>query len=113
MNNTIRELISFLVFVFVVHRMRRELDQGNKDATPKKSKIRAVSQRLVAHRTLVSGVHRTVRCGTGQSAQRGRRQTLSGCSTGLSGVHRTVRCANGQTATVGSNGRLLEAPTVG
>jgi hypothetical protein len=34
MNNTIRELISFLVFVFVVHRMRRELDQGNEDATP-------------------------------------------------------------------------------
>jgi hypothetical protein len=33
--------------------------------------------------------------------------------TGLSGVHQTVRCANGQTTTVGSNGRLLEAPTVG
>jgi hypothetical protein len=36
MNNTIRELISFLVFVFVVHRMRRKLDQGNEDATPQK-----------------------------------------------------------------------------
>jgi hypothetical protein len=36
MNNIIRELISFLVFVFVVHRMRRELDQGNEDATPQK-----------------------------------------------------------------------------
>ena len=36
MINTIRELISFLVFVFVVHRMRRELDQGNEDATPQK-----------------------------------------------------------------------------
>jgi hypothetical protein len=36
MNNTIRELISSLVFVFVVHRMRRELDQGNEDATPQK-----------------------------------------------------------------------------
>ena len=35
MNNTIRELISFLVFVFV-HRMQRELDQGNEDATPQK-----------------------------------------------------------------------------
>jgi hypothetical protein len=35
-NNTIRELISFLVFMFVVHRMRRELDQGNEDATPQK-----------------------------------------------------------------------------
>jgi hypothetical protein len=52
----------------------------------KESKKRAVSQRLVAHRTLMSGVHRTVRCGTRQSAQRGRRQALSGCSTGLSGV---------------------------
>jgi hypothetical protein len=36
MNNTIRELIRFLVFVFVVHKMRRELDQGNEDATPQK-----------------------------------------------------------------------------
>jgi hypothetical protein len=62
----------------------------------KESKKRAVSQRLVAHRTLMSGEHRTVRCGTGQSAQRGRRQALSGCSTGLSGVHRTVRCATGR-----------------
>jgi hypothetical protein len=34
MNNTIRELIRVLVFVFVVHRMRRGLDQGNEDATP-------------------------------------------------------------------------------
>jgi hypothetical protein len=34
MNNTIRELIRFLVFVFVVHRMRKGLDQGNEDATP-------------------------------------------------------------------------------
>jgi hypothetical protein len=64
----------------------------------KKPKKRAVSQRLVAHRTVLSGVHRTVRCGTGQSAQRGHRQALSGCSTGLSGGapdsrHRTVRCA--------------------
>jgi hypothetical protein len=36
MNNTISELISFLVFVFVVHRMLRELDQDNEDATPQK-----------------------------------------------------------------------------
>jgi hypothetical protein len=36
MNNTICELISFLVFVFVVHRIQRELDQGNEDATPQK-----------------------------------------------------------------------------
>jgi hypothetical protein len=62
----------------------------------KKSKKWAVSQRLVAHRTSVSGVHRTVLCGTGQSAQRACRQALSGCSTGLSGVHRTVRCATGR-----------------
>jgi hypothetical protein len=65
--------------------------------------MRAVSQRLVAHRTLMSGVHRTVRCGTGQSAQRGRRQALSGCSTGLSGVPTGRRQRS--TAT-GANGRL-------
>jgi hypothetical protein len=61
----------------------------------KESKMRAVSQRLVAHRTVLSGVapDSAVRCGTGQSAQRGHRQALSGCSTELSGVHRTVQCA--------------------
>jgi hypothetical protein len=64
----------------------------------KKPKKRAVSQRVVAHRTVLSGVHRTVRCGIGQSTQRGHRQALSGCSTGLFGGapdsrHRTVRCA--------------------
>jgi hypothetical protein len=86
--------------------------------SPKKStkepKKRAVSQRLVAHRTVQSGVHRTVRCGTGQSAQRGHRQALSGCSTGLSGGSAPYcPVCTGQTATVGSNGRLLQAPTVG
>jgi hypothetical protein len=64
----------------------------------KESKKRAVSQRLVAHRTVLSGVHRTIRWSTGQSAQRGHRQALSGCSTGLSGGapdsrNRTLRCA--------------------
>jgi hypothetical protein len=92
--------------------------------SPKKSakepKKRAVSKRLVAHRTVLSSVHPTVRWSTRQSAQRGHKQALSGCSTGLSGGapdsrHRTVRCApdcpvcTGQTATVGSNGRLLQA----
>jgi hypothetical protein len=73
----------------------------------KKSKKWAVSQRLVAHRTLMSGVHRTVRCGTGQSAQRGHRHALSGCSTGLSGVHRTVDNGWIQRSTAtGANGRL-------
>jgi hypothetical protein len=62
---------------------------------------RAVSERLVAHRTVNSTC--PVRTGlsggtTGLSAQRGHRQALSGCSTGLSGGapdsrHRTVRCA--------------------
>jgi hypothetical protein len=33
----------------------------------KKSNKRAVSQRLVAHRTALSGVHRTIRWGTGLS----------------------------------------------
>ena len=82
----------------------------------KESKKRAVSQRLVAHRTLMSGVHRTVRCGTGQSAQRGRRQALSGCSTGLSGVPTgrrqrsdpTVDCYRRQrSADVACTGHLL------
>jgi hypothetical protein len=36
MNNTIRGLICLLVFIIIVHRMRRELDQGNEDATPQK-----------------------------------------------------------------------------
>jgi hypothetical protein len=74
----------------------------------KESKMRAVSQRLVAHRTVLSGVHRTVRCGTGQSAQRGHRQALSGCSTGLSGVHRTDGNGRIQRSTAtGTNGRLM------
>jgi hypothetical protein len=34
-------------------------------------------------------------------------QAPSSCSTGLSGVHRTV------WVTVGSNGRLVQTPTVG
>jgi hypothetical protein len=75
--------------------------------------MRAVSQRLVAHQTVLSGVHRTVRWKTGQSAQRGHRQALSGYSTGLSGGALDCPVCTGQTATVGSNGRLLQAPTVG
>jgi hypothetical protein len=61
--------------------------------------MRAVSQRLVAHRTVLSGVHRTVRCGTGPySREATDRRSLAvalDCPvcTGLSGVHRTVRCA--------------------
>jgi hypothetical protein len=51
---------------------------------------------------------------TGQSAQRGHRQALSGCSTGLSGGapdsrHRTVRCApdrRQRSDATGANGRL-------
>jgi hypothetical protein len=60
------------------------------------------------------GVHRTVRWSTGQSAQRGHRQALSGCSTDLSGGapdsrHRTVRCApdkRQRSTPTGANGRL-------
>jgi hypothetical protein len=36
MINTTCELICLLVFIIIVHRMRRELDQGNEDATPQK-----------------------------------------------------------------------------
>jgi hypothetical protein len=74
----------------------------------KESKKRAVSQRLVVHRTLMSGVHRTVRWGTGQSAQRGHRQALSGYSTELSGVHRTVRCASWKSPRGGVNRAKLK-----
>jgi hypothetical protein len=36
MVNTTCGLICLLVFIIIVHRMRRELDQGNEDATPQK-----------------------------------------------------------------------------
>jgi hypothetical protein len=36
MINTTCGLICLLVFIIIVHRMRRELDQGNEDATPQK-----------------------------------------------------------------------------
>jgi hypothetical protein len=73
---------------------------------------RVVSQHLVAHRTVNSTcpVCTGLSGGTtGQSAQRGHRQALSGCSTGLSdgapdSHHRTVRCAPDR--------RQLSDPTV-
>jgi hypothetical protein len=99
-----------------MHRSPRLKNKRSPKKSAKRSKKRAVSQRLVAHRTVYSTcpVCTGLSGGTtGWSAQRGRRKALSGCCTGLSGVHRTVRCANGQKATVGSNSRLLQAPTVG
>jgi hypothetical protein len=36
MINTTCGLICLLVFIIIVHRMQRELDQGNEDATPQK-----------------------------------------------------------------------------
>ena len=36
MINTTCGLICLLVFIILVHRVRRELDQGNEDATPQK-----------------------------------------------------------------------------
>jgi hypothetical protein len=36
MINTTFGLICLLVFIIIVHRMQRELDQGNEDATPQK-----------------------------------------------------------------------------
>jgi hypothetical protein len=38
----------------------------------------------------LSGVHRTIRCDTGQSTQRARNQRPSAYSTGLSGLHWTI-----------------------
>jgi hypothetical protein len=81
-----------------VHRSPILKNKRSPKKSTKKPKKRVVSQRVVAHRTVMSGVHRTVRCGTKQSAQRGHRQALSSCSTSLFGGapdsrHRTVRCA--------------------
>jgi hypothetical protein len=70
----------------------------------KKSKMRAVSQRLVAHRTLMSGVHRTVAPDSLRREATDRRSLA---------IAPDCPVCHGQTATVGSNGRLLQAPTVG
>jgi hypothetical protein len=71
-----------------MHRSPRLKNKRSPKKSAKKPEKRAVSQRLVTHRT----VHSTcpVCTGlsggtTGQSAQRGRSQALSGCSTRLSG----------------------------
>jgi hypothetical protein len=72
-----------------MHRSPRLKNKRSPKKSAKKPKKRVVSQRLVAHRTVLSGVHRTVRWGTGQSAQRGHGQSAQS-------VHRTVRCATGR-----------------
>jgi hypothetical protein len=82
-----------------MHRSPRLKNKRSPKESTKKSQKRAVSQHLVAHRTVNSTcpVCTGLSGGTtGQSAQRGCRQAFSGCSTGLSGVHRTVRCATGR-----------------
>jgi hypothetical protein len=66
----------------------------------KKYKMQAVSQRLVAHRTLMSGV----------APDSLRREATDRRSLA---VAPDCPVCTGQTATVGSNGRLLQAPTVG
>jgi hypothetical protein len=106
----------------------------------KKSEKRAVSQRTDG---APDSEQSHVRWDTGQSAQRGPQQALSGCGTGLSGEHLTVgqrsdqtidcrrpqrsadvarapdskKCMFGAPRTVwvaiGCNSRLLQAPTVG
>jgi hypothetical protein len=92
------------------HRSPRLKNKRNPKESAKKFKKRVVSQRLVAHRT----VHNTcpVCAGlyggtTGQSTQRG---TLKGA---LRLQHRTIQCTPDSQATVGSNGPLLQTPTVG
>jgi hypothetical protein len=84
-----------------MHRSPRLKNKTSPKKSAKKPEKRAVSQRLVAHRT----VHSTCPVCTGlsggttrQSARRGRSQALSGCSIVLSGGapdsrHQTVRCA--------------------
>jgi hypothetical protein len=44
-----------------MHKESNTQEQNSPKKSAKKSKMRAVSQRLVAHQTLVSGVHWTVR----------------------------------------------------
>jgi hypothetical protein len=78
----------------------------------KKPKKRAVSQRLVAHRTVLSGVHRTV-CAERPTDRRSL-AVAPVCpvghgtvDTGLSGVHRTDDNGRIQRSTAtGANGRL-------
>jgi hypothetical protein len=74
----------------------------------KKSKKRAVSQRSSGapdSEHYLSGVHRTVRCVTGQSEQRGPQpRTLRCCSIGLSGVLGNSQIQ--QSTAIDLNGRL-------
>jgi hypothetical protein len=97
--------------------------------SPKKSakepKKQAVSQRLVAHQTVLSGVHRTVRCApdcpvwhrTVCAERPTDRRSLAVApvcpvghrtvGTGLSGVHQTDGNGRIQRSTaIGANGRL-------
>ena len=89
--------------------------------------MRAVSQRLVAHRTVLSGVHQTVRCGTrlsGVAPDSLRREATDRCSltvapncpvcTGLSGVPWADGNGRIQRSTAtGANGRLTwRAPDI-
>jgi hypothetical protein len=85
----------------MIHKKSKTQEQKKPEEINKETLKRAVSQRLVAHRTVNSTC--PVRTGlsgetTGQSTQRGHRHALSGCSTGLSGGapdsrHRTVQGA--------------------
>jgi hypothetical protein len=82
-----------------MHRSSILKNKRSPKKSAKKSKKRDVSQRLVAHRTVLSGVHQTVRCGTrlsGVAPDSLRREATDRCSltvapncpvcTGLSGV---------------------------
>jgi hypothetical protein len=100
-----------------MHRSPRLKNKRSPKGSTKKSQKRAVSQRLVAHRTVNSTcpVCTGLSGGTtGQSAQRGRRQALSGCSTGLSGVPRADGNGRIQRSTAtGANDRLTwRAPDI-
>jgi hypothetical protein len=93
-----------------MHRSPRLKNKRSPKKSVKKPEKRAVSQRLVVHRTVNNTC--PVRTGlsggtTEQSAQRGHRKAPSGCSTGLSGVHQTVGNSRIQRSTATStNGRL-------
>jgi hypothetical protein len=133
MNNTIRELISFLVFVFVVHRMQYLLGLRNwgKQHLKRRHKMMHRSPRLKNKRSPKKSTKKPWRGLSASAWWRTGQWTVpvpcaSDCPVGQpdslrrEATDRRSRAVapdcpvcTGQTTTVGSNGRLLQAPTVG
>jgi hypothetical protein len=78
--------------------------RSNQRRNPRRGQV---SQRQVAHRTVLSGVHRTVRWDNRTDCAEGPQTGALSCSTGLSGVHRTYGNGRIQRSTAtAANGRL-------